>query len=571
MKSRDDSVIGRGGINRKNLFFIVPLCIVLLLIGFFYPAGHKDVEDRFPESRLYSVPAGSGSFYFFHDEGAIVSFNFIPPDPVHGNSAGVEIPTTDLEIGKSYRIDLEIKDGYDRDWPGIMELRLVAGDVVLWKSDIGRAQFFGWKPVRKDFTFEKYQDKLRVELHVTGNPTPGSYWGHQGPFGIRNITIVDSSTGQKVESIRVSYFNSHRLRIILLCVFLCAVLIVAAIFVRNITRIILRAFAYLVYLLVVTIILAEIICRVFDPMGVKNFPAMRRYFQNMIFNDKYAYIHKPGYRDKLQGAEILINSLGLRSPELSRVKKRGILRLMILGDSITFGWGVTQDEILSAQLQEMLDAAGRKWEVINAGVGSWNTRTEYEFIKDQGSPMDIDVIVLLISSNDIDPKSTGHTYINKDLLFKSKARNVSNRVAYPPDFLQLFRNPYQFMIEKSYLFSNIYWLVKTRKTVVQKLSWFYRSDSPAWLDTKNALECLVDYCNENNIKLMVYIYRMDETFAEYFLWYENVVKEKGLMIYSFPTHLYDRKYWNSPIDRHPNAEGHTIMASQIFEDLLAGR
>ena len=123
------------------------------------------------------------------------------------------------------------------------------------------------------------------------------------------------------------------------------------------------------------------------------------------------------------------------------------------------------------------------------------------------------------------------------------------------------------MIKNSYLFSNIYWLVKTRKTVVQKLQRLYKNDSPAWLDAKHALESLISFCNKDNIQLMIYFYYQDRVYDPYFLLYENVVKNQGLRLYSFPPNLYGRKFWNSPVDSHPNAEGHRLMADQIFRDL----
>src|SRR5438105_1399180 len=42
--------------------------------------------------------------------------------------------------------------------------------------------------------------------------------------------------------------------------------------------------------------------------------------------------------------------------------------IVVLGDSLTAGLGLSQSEAYPALLQEKLNAAGYKWEVVNAGV-----------------------------------------------------------------------------------------------------------------------------------------------------------------------------------------------------------
>src|SRR3954471_13734843 len=43
-------------------------------------------------------------------------------------------------------------------------------------------------------------------------------------------------------------------------------------------------------------------------------------------------------------------------------------RIVVLGDSLPAGLGIAQTQAYPALLQEKLDAAGYKWEVVNAGV-----------------------------------------------------------------------------------------------------------------------------------------------------------------------------------------------------------
>ncbi len=118
----------------------------------------------------------------------------------------------------------------------------------------------------------------------------------------------------------------------------------------------LKPIIYLFYILVFVNGAVEITLRKFDPTGLDAyFTGVRRYFSNMVRNPDYAYIHKTHYTDHLSGADVTINKHGLRSPEIDMKKNDGTKRVMIMGDSVVFGWGVEQDSIFPIRLQKMLD------------------------------------------------------------------------------------------------------------------------------------------------------------------------------------------------------------------------
>ena len=61
---------------------------------------------------------------------------------------------------------------------------------------------------------------------------------------------------------------------------------------------------------------------------------------------------------------IVTNSDGFRS----HGNTQGVNPIMILGDSVTFGVGVNNDESFPAQLQDLSD---HQYRVFNFGVGGW--------------------------------------------------------------------------------------------------------------------------------------------------------------------------------------------------------
>ena len=70
---------------------------------------------------------------------------------------------------------------------------------------------------------------------------------------------------------------------------------------------------------------------------------------------------------RLREFSVSTNSQGFRGPEIKKTKSG--LRILCLGDSVTFGWGVAQEESYPALLASSLGA-----EVINAGVPAMKPR-----------------------------------------------------------------------------------------------------------------------------------------------------------------------------------------------------
>ncbi|MFZ5802460.1 MAG: GDSL-type esterase/lipase family protein [Candidatus Omnitrophota bacterium] len=148
------------------------------------------------------------------------------------------------------------------------------------------------------------------------------------------------------------------------------------------------------------LVLAEIVARgvivcVDNPVGVgDHFKAIHE-----PKAARYLYHLKPHSRAVIS-AKLLysINSHGLRSPEIPYAKPPGEQRVLVLGDSVAFGFGVSDEQTFSRILQEQL---GEGYAVINAGVGGYNTYLEYEFLRAEGIRYDPDVVILAVCLNDV--------------------------------------------------------------------------------------------------------------------------------------------------------------------------
>ena len=100
---------------------------------------------------------------------------------------------------------------------------------------------------------------------------------------------------------------------------------------------------------------------------------------------------------KIGHKPVRVNSHGTRGREFTPEKPAGTFRILSLGDSRTFGWGLAEEETYSAQLEKLLqDKAGNrlKIEVINAGVNAWSYPQLQVYFRDIGLRYHPDAVVI---------------------------------------------------------------------------------------------------------------------------------------------------------------------------------
>jgi lysophospholipase L1-like esterase len=99
------------------------------------------------------------------------------------------------------------------------------------------------------------------------------------------------------------------------------------------------------------------------------------------------------------------NSLGYRGPEFTPEKPADTYRILMLGDSITFGWGVEDNQTFSHLLAQQLnqESQGKKIEIINAGwYDGYAPDNYYVYLKTEGLKLNPDLVILnLFPWNDI--------------------------------------------------------------------------------------------------------------------------------------------------------------------------
>lgn len=104
-----------------------------------------------------------------------------------------------------------------------------------------------------------------------------------------------------------------------------------------------------------------------------------------------------------------VNSRGFRGGEIELRKRTGVKRILFLGDSVTFGYGVEDTDTLPAQFEALWndrENAPFKLEAVNLGVPGYNTIQECALLEEQLELWSPDVIVLTYVLNDAEPQGT---------------------------------------------------------------------------------------------------------------------------------------------------------------------
>lgn len=157
-----------------------------------------------------------------------------------------------------------------------------------------------------------------------------------------------------------------------------------------------RAFLIRLFVLLssffVTFGIIEVYFRIFDPQPIR--PAM--YKTDPIYGLRMV----PGLKGYLKEAEFTqpfqLNSLGFREKEYNKRKSEGSYRIIGIGDSFTWGAGVSQSDTFIKRLERALNSDFNEvnYEVFNWGVSAWGTAQEFLCLEHQALAYQPDLVIL---------------------------------------------------------------------------------------------------------------------------------------------------------------------------------
>jgi len=258
-------------------------------------------------------------------------------------------------------------------------------------------------------------------------------------------------------------------------------------------------------------------------------------------NPLVGHHHKPNSEAILMGVSVRTNSDGFRDDEYPFAKgaKR---RVLFLGDSLTLGWGVEKQATFEQLLEDDLNAISPT-EVINLGVGNYNTTQEVNLFIDKGLKYAPDQVVLFYFINDaelVPQKSRFPGLGNYRIVtfYWSRAKALRARLSDSVGFEEFY-------------------------------SALYRGEAEGWKKSRAALLQLKELSLENGFDLKVVLLPelhelVDYTFEEEHALVSDFLRAHAISHLDLAPFFRDQRepqaLWVSRDDAHPNARAHQLIA-----------
>jgi len=157
-----------------------------------------------------------------------------------------------------------------------------------------------------------------------------------------------------------------------------------------------------------------------------------------------------------KGVRVRTNSMGWRDAEYPVARQPGTVRIVGIGNSNMFGWGVDQDKNFLAGLERYLNKKypQKRWEVINTAVPGYNTFMKVESLRTRALKYHPDMVILQQTVNDLllpefvyeypDPWSLRRCYLYDLLMGRYKMKGGDVKIVFETDFKEVPRE-YSFM------------------------------------------------------------------------------------------------------------------------------
>lgn len=270
----------------------------------------------------------------------------------------------------------------------------------------------------------------------------------------------------------------------------------------------------------------------------------------------------PGNVDTNRTFPYRTNWQGLRDRDRFQ-KKPGTKRVLVIGDSYTWGYAVAEEEAFPQTAERLLSERGSpEIEVINGGIPDYNSRQERSLLERLMPIYQPDAVFLAYVVNDAEPSTAmptppEETYRHARSWFVTELQEVANR--------RLFR---------SRVFRS------AKDTVDGNYLDGFAEDSLKWRDSKQAIREMLDLCTAARIPFTVLILPdFTQPFDDGYAWrpiHDAVVswgREMALPVFDLLVLFRgeDHEALLVPWDGHPNAEGHRRIAEFLVTRILEDR
>ncbi|MCA8949249.1 MAG: SGNH/GDSL hydrolase family protein [Planctomycetes bacterium] len=317
----------------------------------------------------------------------------------------------------------------------------------------------------------------------------------------------------------------------------------------------------------------EAYLRIADPIGLNYEVEHLRYRNNAlrfawdkvppdrIDLDGTLYRHKPSLDIDIGSYRLQTNALGFRGPEISKQKPPGTFRILVLGDSVSYGTGVNDEVTFLRRWEQTLNESGdRHFEVVNTGHPMYDTSQELALFRDEGLALDPDLVLLVYVVNDIEPT---RDVVEQALL--GKAPDPAEVLADPGDgwtrladiispVLPATARLLQLQSDAALRF------LTTQPEGTEYVPERFGKGPRGWPRSQTALLAIRDLCRERRIPFVLLDNTMPAVRALPQFCRDNEIPYHELRFTPAELELPIR---NSMLDSHSNARGHELLLGKL--------
>ena len=273
---------------------------------------------------------------------------------------------------------------------------------------------------------------------------------------------------------------------------------------------------------------------------------------------------RPNQRTVHVGVPVEINAVGFRENDYPVERRPGVKRIVVLGDSYTFGVGVDFEETFHKRLERSL----KNTEVLNFGVPGYNTTNELATLREVAARYKPDLVIVGYVLNDAEVTPPEGAVTEK----KTEARLLDRIHLGLKDTSMLYRFVAPRVGEVAKLFGARYAVGQTGRIIRS-----FEDDAPGWRESRESLLAIAEEARRLGAPTLVVIFPMMVDFRNYPLAPAHARIREFCEAHKIPVidmlpAFKDRNAaeYIVVMDGHPNGRAHEIFATRILEYLRNG-
>lgn len=328
--------------------------------------------------------------------------------------------------------------------------------------------------------------------------------------------------------------------------------------------------------LLLAVVACELLLRNFDPLGRNYETEVATYRKKAVTYvwerrqvapadltaadlDGRLYWHKPLLDLDLGSFDLHTNRLGFRGPEITAQKPAGTFRILVLGDSVAFGWGVN-DQFTFLRRWEIELQQRFACEVVNTGLPMYDSMQEAALLRDDGIQLEPDLVLLIYVVNDIEPT---RDVVEQAVL--GGTPDPKEQLVAPPDAWSFTADHIDGLLPATATLLRLQSdpavrILRALPAGTNYVPELFGKGPRGWKRSREALRTIRDLCEARHIPLVLLDHSQPAIKA-----LPDFCHTEGIPYHAFrfsPDEL-RLPIRNSPLDSHANQRGHDLLLAKL--------